>query len=458
MHVKDSSQEAGKNMLLRDKRFLLALGFTLSQQLLLTLSTYYIALAGASLASGDIDRVLAHISRFFTFALLAYVSSSVATILSTRAANRIWKNYASATLRDATHSLQYASDRNRRSVAQWLGGEALPTIAHACEFYREMGSVALHIVLTLAVFYLAVGWEIASAITASLVLSLALVMVLRHRIERSAAAMQQRRLGALLSIEPAWTSAMFGCRKMRDAGLRAFDEKTHRYFHEINRFVLLEQMVACGPILISTMALVGMIQLTDLWTASLAGALVALLARSLQVFGNVHALSVHLGQFFLVGAKLRKLNGFASGLDPYAQMHEAPLQSVSVRDSFAQTEIAPHDLIEELQGTKRGRFRVTGENGSGKSTLLKIIKDTVVDAILITPETHFLESSSALSTGQARTQEIENVLAISPPILLLDEWDANLDEDNRRKIDRLLDAASRRMVIVEVRHLRPGRP
>lgn len=106
---------------------------------------------------------------------------------------------------DSNHSLQYASDRNRKSVAQWLGSEALTTIAHACEFYREMVSVALNIVLTLAVFYLAPGWEIASAIAASLVASFTLVMMLRHTIEISAGAMQQRRQEALLSIEPAWT-------------------------------------------------------------------------------------------------------------------------------------------------------------------------------------------------------------------------------------------------------------
>ncbi|MEG0226531.1 MAG: hypothetical protein RR720_22205 [Comamonas sp.] len=441
-------------MFLNDKRFLCALAFTLSQQLLLATSTYCIASAGIALTNGNINHTLENISLFFIFALMAYISSSAATLLSTRASNNIWKIYSTATLLTATESVQYASEKNKQSISQWLGAEALPTIAHACEFYLEMVSVALNIILTLAVFYVAVGWEIASSIAASLVISFALVMLLRRRIERLAGTMQHRRQDALLSIEPAWTCSMFGNRKMRTAGLRILDEKTHRYFREINKYALLEQVVACCPIIISTLALIAVFQFTDLFRASIAGALVALLPRSLQVFGNVHALSVYLSQFFLIGAKLRNLEGFSAGLEKHQQMHEEPLLSVSVWDSLTQKEIRPSDLIQKLQCT--GRYWITGENGSGKSTLLKIIKDSAADAILITPETYFLDAGSGLSTGQRRIKEIENVLSMAPDILMLDEWDANLDEGNCGKIDRLLDEASRRMLIIEVRHLRSG--
>lgn len=443
-------------MLFRDPHLVCALGLTLAQQLLLSFSTYFIAQAGSALAVGTIDPVLHDISLFFIFALLAYVSSSAACLLTTRAANRIWHNYTHTTVRDATLSLQYASDKNRQSIAQWLGGEAPLTIAQACDFHREMLSAGLNVLFTLAVFYLAVGWQIASAIAASLVASLALVLVQRQRIERSAAAMQQRRLAAMLSIEPAWTCSMFGSRRMRADGLRILNEKTHRYFREINKYALLEQLVACGPIIISTLALIGIFQFTDLFTASIAGALVALLPRSLQVFGNVHSLSIYLSQFFLVRAKLRNLDGFCARLEKYPQMHETPMPSVFVLDTYTQKQIPPGDLLQQVHRTRNGRYLVTGANGSGKSSLLKVIKERAADAILFTPETHFLESGRELSTGQRRIKEIENVLSTSPALLMLDEWDANLDESNRRKVDQLLDEASRRLVVIEVRHLRPG--
>ncbi|MNV81935.1 phosphate transporter ATP-binding protein [compost metagenome] len=101
---------------------------------------------------------------------------------------------------------------------------------------------------------------------------------------------------------------------------------------------------------------------------------------------------------------------------------------------------------------------MTGANGAGKSTLLKRIKEMRVDALLLGAETGFLDADNGLSTGQRRVKEIESALSMAPTLLLLDEWNANLDGENCRKIDQLMDEASRRMVVIEVRHLRPGEP
>ncbi len=444
-------------MLFRDPRLASALGLTLAEQLLLALSTYFIAQAGAALAVGDLDRVLLDISLFFIFALLAYVSSSAACLLTTRAANRIWRHYTHATLGAATPSLQYASDNNRKSIAQWLGGEALSTIAQACDLHREMLSVGLNILFTLAVFYLALSWDIASAIALSLLASFALILVQRQRIERSAAAMQQSRHAATLAIEPAWNGAMFGSRGMRAQAFCKLDAKAQLYFVELQRYVLLEQAVACGPVIIATLALLGLIQFTGLWTATIAGALVALLPRSLQVFGNAHALSVYLSQFFLLRAKLRNLDGFCTRLERFP-LHQVSLHAIGIQGP--QRHWAPAELLEALRQDRlpRGRWTVTGANGAGKSTLLKRIKEMCGDALLLGPETGFLDADNGLSTGQRRIKEIENALAMAPALLLLDEWDANLDVSNRGKIDRLLDAASRQMVVIEVLHLRRGMP
>ncbi|MET1116597.1 MAG: hypothetical protein ABWY08_16820 [Comamonas sp.] len=440
-------------MVCRNHHFLCALALTLAQQFLLALSTYSIAQAGAALAREDLDRVLHLVCLFFIYALAGYITSAMAAILTTRASNQIWKHYSTRLLSLSTTSLQYASDSNRKSIAQWLGGEAQSTIAHACDFHIDMVSVCLNIVFTLAVFYVAVGREMASAIAASLVISFAFAMALRRRIERTAGEMQQRRLAALLCIEPAWTAALFGTSKMRAIGFGRLAAKMQRYFAEVNRYALLEQIVACCPILISTMALWCVLQFTELFTASLAGALVAMLPRSLQVLGNVHALSVYLSQFFLVRARLRNLEGFCSGLEKY-EMHGMSLQAISIHDK--EKPWRPGELMEALQRRTLtcGRFIVTGANGSGKSTFVKIIKELVPDALLLSPEVHFLDCVSGLSTGQGRVKEIGNAISMDPSVLMLDEWDANLDGEHCARIDRVLEEAARRMVVVEVRHLR----
>ncbi|HLU04810.1 MAG TPA: hypothetical protein VKZ94_18735, partial [Advenella sp.] len=61
--------------------------------------------------------------------------------------------------------------------------------------------------------------------------------------------------------------------------------------------------------------------------------------------------------------------------------------------------------------------------------------------------------TGALSTGQSMLAVL-NEISTYPNIkyFLLDEWDANLDKDNKAKIHEMLDELSTKAVIVEVRH------
>ncbi|AMK30284.1 Hypothetical Protein AWT69_001647 [Pseudomonas putida] len=446
-------------MILRDWRMLAALGFTVTQQILLALSTYYIARAGLALGQSEVDLAMGYISGFFVFALLGYVASSISSLFSNRASNAAWGRYVADTLANSTEHLQLASEKNKKAIAQWLGGEALSTLGYACAFYVGFISVGLNIVLTLLVFYLSLGWQITMVMAASLVVSLVFVLVLRKRIEHAAGAMQQSKLNALVSVERTWNAAMFGSRAMRRAGFGELHGKVGGYFSEVNRYVLMEQAVACFPIIISTVAVLLLLQYSNLFTHAAIGALVAVLPRSLQVFGSVHSLSIYLSQFYLVRAKLRNLEGFTHTLDTYSAMDCAPLHGVSIIETATAACVAPQALLKVIVGSeiKGGRFTVTGSNGAGKSTFLKLIKQSAPDALLMTPETRFLEFDTALSTGQSSIREIESALASLPSVLMLDEWDANLDEENFRRIDALLDTASCRVIIIEVRHSRQNR-
>ena len=251
---------------------------------------------------------------------------------------------------------------------------------------------------------------------------------------------------------------MFGSRKMRDKGFLDLDKKVDLYFFEFNKYVILEQVIACCPIIISTVAMIGLLQYSDLFTIGVIGTLIAVLPRSLQIFGNVHSLSIYLSQFYLVRTKLRNLENFSSRLDVYHLMHDTSLKGISVYETATSEEIQPKELIAKLRDGEItvGRYTITGNNGSGKSSFLKIVKGAVEDSILMTPETNFLDSNSDLSTGQVRIKEIEGVFSSSPSILMLDEWDANLDDENYKKIDIVLNNASKRGVVIEVRHLRQG--
>lgn len=112
------------------------------------------------------------------------------------------------------------------------------------------------------------------------------------------------------------------------------------------------------------------------------------------------------------------------------------------------------DLL--LQTMRTGRFTIRGENGVGKSTALMLIKHALLEKSYFLP-THnqlsFAIETNGVSTGEALRYRLTEILQnVDADVLLLDEWDANLDKENRQKLSDLIDDLSEKKCVVEVRH------
>ncbi|MDE2442181.1 MAG: AAA family ATPase, partial [Betaproteobacteria bacterium] len=63
------------------------------------------------------------------------------------------------------------------------------------------------------------------------------------------------------------------------------------------------------------------------------------------------------------------------------------------------------------------------------------------------------QEKSGYSSGERQLQVLREVVAETVrPIYLLDEWDANLDADNRAKARELVDQLAERALVVEISH------
>lgn len=103
-----------------------------------------------------------------------------------------------------------------------------------------------------------------------------------------------------------------------------------------------------------------------------------------------------------------------------------------------------------------GRVTLRGENGSGKSTLLMLIKNSLSERAFFLPtqnQLSFLSQSNKYSTGESlRNRLLEILERVDVDVLLLDEWDANLDNENRERLSLLIDELSEKKCVIEVRH------
>lgn len=130
----------------------------------------------------------------------------------------------------------------------------------------------------------------------------------------------------------------------------------------------------------------------------------------------------------------------------------APDNNVSL--AFSKGVTSPMDLVNLAE--KAGRLTLRGDNGAGKSTLLMLIKHALQDRAFFLP-THnqlsFTSETNKYSTGESLKNRLEEILErVDVDVLLLDEWDANLDKDNQEKLSLLIDEIATRKCVIEVRH------
>jgi ABC-type transport system involved in cytochrome bd biosynthesis fused ATPase/permease subunit len=113
-----------------------------------------------------------------------------------------------------------------------------------------------------------------------------------------------------------------------------------------------------------------------------------------------------------------------------------------------------HELLEYT--TRSGRITLRGENGSGKSTLLMLIKNSLSDRAFFLPtqnQLSFISETNKYSTGESlRNRLLEILERVDVDVLLLDEWDANLDKENQERLSLLIDELAEKKCVIEVRH------
>lgn len=113
-----------------------------------------------------------------------------------------------------------------------------------------------------------------------------------------------------------------------------------------------------------------------------------------------------------------------------------------------------NDLLH--QATQPGRLTLRGENGSGKSTALMLVKNALQGRAFFLPtynQLNFSAETNKYSTGESLRKRLMEILEkVNVDVLLLDEWDANLDQENQEQLSLLIDQLAKERCVIEVRH------
>jgi len=441
-------------MLFSNRSFRGCLALVVSQQVSLGISTYFIASAGRTLAARDIDQVLRDVLLFFAFALTAYLISSLAAVLGNRVQNELWQSYISRVFGEIGFEQGLGTQKNKEQTLAWLVGEAPSTLSDVSTFVLQAVSLYSNIIFTFFVFGLTLGVGLTGVISLSLIFSVFIVTRKKDQISDLSLGIQSKKLGAILRVNSLWDIQFNGNSQMREAANARQIGSLKEYFKETERYASVEQFLAAFPIVFSVPVLCAAI----FWFYGPSGAelgiLVAVLPRTLQLFGNVHSVSVLNSKLILMRTKYRRLLGFSSGLERRSLGEQIRADELKVLDHQSGVLVDISILMSGIgRGQLRsGRYTIRGGNGAGKSTLVKVIKDSIHDAVMVGPNIHLLESDFDGSSGELLLRQLHYVFKQKVPVLLLDEWDANLDSSNTERIDALIDELSQSTPVVEVRH------
>lgn len=256
----------------------------------------------------------------------------------------------------------------------------------------------------------------------------------------------------------AWDNAVTGNTHNYDAWRQDRINTGKSYYRQLIRLAALKQagnVTIALASLLPTAYLVYSLAVSESTAPSVLAVIIVNLTRIFHILNSLGTLIYQMLEWATTKARLAYLLKVQDTLAYPPELPEAPAGKITLNGKpVADFKSA----IGEVQNAGVGRYTIRGANGSGKSTLLLAMKNAYRESA------YFLPTAAAglnwrgryhrCSTGQRMRgvlQEISNSTA-QTRYLLLDEWDANLDDANKKELDGLLASLSQAFVVVEVRH------
>lgn len=289
-------------------------------------------------------------------------------------------------------------------------------------------------------------------------LCIAIIFFLRERIAAASYHYEHRYLDYTEILDKAWNNLTLGNNYNEAIWRRRQAEAAEGFYTAAMALQLRKQLgniLLAAASLLPTIFLIGALFYGEQTSAPIVAAIVVNLTRIFLILNSLSALVYKALDLSAMRAKLQVL---------LAPLSELPDDEADVADLVGTICVngAPLNgqaqILSYFSDISIGRFRITGANGSGKTSSLLALKERFGAACFLMPvdQTSLAWNAldSAASTGQQMISLLREVVSIDGVThVLLDEWDANLDQSNTAIIDAVLDEMAKTKVVVEVRHM-----
>ena len=359
----------------------------------------------------------------------------------------------------ASNSVDYRDVSTREDVTAVLARNSAPVIKDYISFIHDLASFSLNSVLSIVVIVFLLPSQLAAGYCVSLALCFVIVVALRKGIGEASSRCEYAYLRYSGVLSGFWPNVVLG-NTHNESIWRSQRESTGASFYATsNRLELFRQFgnvllaaASLGPTIFLIIALAR----SNTADPALVAALIVSLTRIFLIVNSLSALVYRVLDYSSLHARVKVL------LDALDRMSHGNSKAVATSIDVSVNGVQARD-VSEVKGivtaTRFGRFTITGDNGSGKSTAILALKQEYGAACFLLPSDYshlaWKKNGHSLSTGQRLVEHLAEIFQIeSIQYILLDEWDANLDQNNTQRIDNTLSLLAAKKVIVEVRHKR----
>ena len=462
------------------------LGLIVTEALLAAATTWLVIQAGRDVAAD------AFLTRDLLWILAAQSASYIAGALSwyfaESAGFRAFGRYMMQFARQNREHTRLLSDKNaREQVEPFLTSTTFVNIFNIMYELEQQLKLLLGLVFNAIVLGMEIDKGLPVAYGAAFALLMSMQWFLRRRVAGVYLENQRQNNRVIAQGYTAWDNIFSGNRYNLHLWLKGFKGKLRDAFRaQVRAIMTREGLSAFGGVFA-----LAIVFLTMTWVAaSNAGdtalliALAATLPRQIEMTNNVHEFATGWNDVLAIWTKI---GGIVENMQP------VPDPDFDQRIKFDRLVLREHDAAKVcgsvgeamslVLSQPTGRINVRGANGSGKSTLLAALKSEIKTRAYYWPTTDRMafrftaqekldepedffgdddedakpriasDKPPGFSSGERQIKSLQEIVTYTDAaIYLLDEWDANLDPNNRATADALVEALSRRARVVEISH------
>lgn len=444
-----------------NKSFWLSICFLILQQLIVASSTVWIARLSFDIATGKIfwfDLLL-----FLASLVVVYIPGTFSIYQLHRAKFKAFSRYILEFVKSHQHKVTEVGNREiKEKGTAFLSSESYLVLNDFSKFVYDWLSVSLNVALNVLAFGAFVESRLLIAYAIGFPLLLLSLWMTGATIRKNETQAQQARIELTQGLTLGWENIIiansYNLKKWTELIETRFGKATERSLHSIKAsqvIATLAMLLNMSPVLLC----LGYLFFKNAHHPAYLAILIATLPRQIQILQYMQVIVSYATQWNAMKARLEalafSLTKLSSDGNPLTRVSWG---EISVAWDGQSKVIPSHDaFLQILNSFQSGRLTLRGRNGAGKSTLLAMAKKHFDSQAYYLPAHSNLVfdkiAQKSLSTGENIRLVLEEIKEkVDVPILLLDEWDANLDTKNQQEISKLIHQLSQSKCVIEVRH------